>query len=76
MFLAAEPLPPVREFHSVRHRRRPRSQERNRLFPGGGDDASIGGMLGKPGAPEQPLHRAPLPDRQMPRSRQGQARLH
>jgi len=37
-------------------------------------------MTGKPGAPEQlpeqPLHRALLPDRRMPRPRQGQARLH
>ena len=78
MSLVAEPLPPAPESHSVDHRRRLRSQGRNRQLAGDGDDASIGGMTGKPGATEQPLHlhRALRPDRQMSRSRQGQARLH
>src|SRR4051812_5384757 len=66
--LAAEPLPPVRPpRQGADHRTRPRFQERNRL--GDGDDA-IGGMTGKPGAPERPPHRVHLPDRQTPRSRQ------
>ena len=69
MFLPAEPLPQVREPHSVDHRRRPRLPGRSRL-------GGVGGMTGKPGAPEQGLHRALRPDRQMPRLRQGQARLH
>lgn len=71
MFLPAEPLPPVREPHSVDRRRRPRLQGRNRL-----GERDVGGMMGKPGAPEQSLHRALVPDRQMPRLRQRQARLH
>src|SRR3954447_22319096 len=73
MSWVAEPRRPVRRPHTVDHRTRRRLQERNRL--GDGVDA-IGGMTGKPDAPEQPPHRALRPDRQMLRPRQGQARLH
>ena len=75
MFSVAEPGPPVRRSRQVHHRIRPRLPARNRLFLGDRDDASIGGMLGKPAATAQPPHRALVPDRQMSRSRQGQALL-
>ena len=80
MFLVAWHLSSVR--HSMDHRRRPRLSARtplrgDPLFPG--DDAAIGRLaVGKSDAAEQTLHHALLllPNRQMSRSRQGQALLH
>jgi hypothetical protein len=73
MFLVAQHLPSVR--HSLDHRKRPRLLPRAPLFSG--DDAAIGRLtVGKSGPVEQTLHHARLPNRQMSRSRQGQALLH
>jgi hypothetical protein len=75
MFLVAWHLASVR--HSMDHRRRRRRSARNPLFPG--DDAAIGRLtVGKSDAAEQTLRHALLllPNRQMSRSRQGQALLH